>query len=55
MPKQIGISMAVGGVALVVASMVAMNFPGYGKWFPVVLIGGGVLLWMGVQKYRAAG
>ena len=54
MPKQIGISMAVGGVALVVASMVAMNIPDYGKWFPVFLIGGGILLWMGVQKYRAA-
>ena len=39
MPKQIGISMAVGGVALVIASMVAMNIPDYGKWFPVFLIG----------------
>ena len=54
MPKQIGISMAVGGVALVIASFVTMNLPDHGKWFPVFLIGGGVLLWMGVQKYRAA-
>lgn len=54
MPKQIGIAMAAGGVALVVASMMIMGVPDHGKWFPVFLIGGGVLLWMGVQKYRAA-
>ena len=47
--------MAVGGVVLIIASMITMNLPDYGKWFPVFLIGGGVLLWMGVQKYRAAG
>jgi hypothetical protein len=54
MPKQIGISMAMGGVALLIASMVTMNLGDYGKRFPVFLIGGGVLLWMGIQKYRAA-
>ena len=54
MPKSIGLSMAAGGVALVIASFVVMDIPNHGKWFPVFLIGGGILLWIGVQKYRAA-
>jgi hypothetical protein len=54
MPKQIAIAMAVGGAALVAASMVTMNLPNYSNSFPVLLIGGGVLLWMGIQKYRNA-
>ncbi|HEV8680690.1 MAG TPA: hypothetical protein VGQ90_15040 [Stellaceae bacterium] len=54
MPKQVGITMAVGGAALVIASMVTMNIPNYSNSFPILLIGGGILLWMGVQKYRAA-
>ena len=54
MPKSIGVLMAVGGVTLVIASMMIMGVPDHGKWFPVFFLGGGALLWIGVKKYRAA-
>ena len=53
MPRLIATAMAVGGVALVIASLVIMNIPHYSNSFPILLIGGGVLLWMGIHKYRA--
>jgi len=54
MPKQFGIALAVGGIALLIVSMVCLNYAEVSKWFPVLLIGGGALIWFGVQKYRAA-
>ena len=54
MPKQLAIVMAVGGAAVLVLSMLSLNYADASKWFPVLLIGGGVLVWLGIQKYRAA-
>ena len=54
LPKQLGILLTgLGGVA-VVASMFFINHSDNSKWFPVLLVGGGALVWWGVSKYRAA-
>jgi hypothetical protein len=54
MPKLSGMAMAAGGALLLIGSMLCLNYPDGTKWFPVLLIGGGVLVWFGIQKYRAA-
>jgi hypothetical protein len=51
MDKSIGIAMAVLGIALMVVSW---NIPDVSKWFPVLLIGGGGVLYFGIKKYRLA-
>jgi hypothetical protein len=54
MAKPWAILMAAGGVVLVILSMVIAGYPEHSKWFPIFLIGGGLLGWFGVTKYRAA-
>jgi hypothetical protein len=54
MPKQLAIPMAVLGGAALVGSMFLINHPDHSKWFPVLLIGGGALIWWGIQKFRDA-
>ena len=53
-PKNTAISITVIGILAIIGSMIVVNYPDQGKWFPVLLIGGGALLWWGVSKYRAA-
>jgi len=54
MTKQDGILMAMGGAILLIGSMLSLNFPYFSKWFPILLIGGGALVWFGIQRYRWA-
>jgi hypothetical protein len=54
MSKQLAMAMAVGGAVLLVFSMMSLNYADASQWFPVLLIGGGVLVLLGIQKYRAA-
>jgi len=54
MPKLLGTGLAVGGAVVLFGSMVSLGYPDVSKWFPVLLIGGGALVWFGIHKYRAA-
>jgi hypothetical protein len=54
MTKQIAISMAAGGAVLLVGSILSLNYADASKWFPVLVIAGGLLVWQGIQRYRAA-
>ena len=53
-PKQLGILMTVLGIALIILSVVSLKVGSQGQWFPFLLIGGGVLIWVGIKKYRDA-
>jgi hypothetical protein len=53
-PKQLGIVMTALGIAALICSVVSVNVGDQGKWFPVLLIGGGILVWVGIKKYRWA-
>jgi hypothetical protein len=52
--------MTLGGTLLLIGSIVCLSqyfylyYAGISHWFPLLLVGGGALVWLGVQKYRAA-
>ena len=50
MEKQIGIGMVVLAVILLVGCLLTIGHADYGQWFPFLLIGGGVLGWVGIKK-----
>ena len=52
--KYMAIAVGVLGAVLIVGSIVTLNLPDDGKWFPVLLIGGAAAIWFGVHKYRWA-
>jgi hypothetical protein len=54
MDKPIGIAMAVLGIALMIVSVISWNILDVSKWFPVLLIGGGSVVYFGIKKYRLA-
>ena len=55
-----GLGMTLGGALLLIGSIVCMSqyfylyYTGISHWFPLLLVGGGALVWFGVQKCRAA-
>ena len=49
-PRLTAISITILGVVLIISSAVVLKFPNFSNWFPVFLIGGGCLLWLGHQK-----
>jgi hypothetical protein len=64
MPKQFasvtGLGMTLVGVLFLIGSLVCLSqyfylyYAGISHWFPLLLIGGGALVWFGIQRYRAA-
>ena len=52
--KQIGITMVVLSVILLVSSLLTIGDADYGKWFPFFLVGGAALGWLGFKKIRWA-
>lgn len=54
MSKQMGLALAILGGILIVGSVVSLNLPEISKWFPILLIGGGIAVYYGVKKYRWA-
>jgi hypothetical protein len=55
MPKLSGMALAMGGVLLLVGSMMSLSYASdISQWFPVLLIGGSALVWFGIHKYREA-
>jgi hypothetical protein len=54
MTKLLAMALGVIGLVFLVGSMMILGYPDVSKWFPVLLIAGGVLVWQGVQKYRWA-
>lgn len=54
MEKPIGIAMGVLGLASMIISIVSFNIPDVSKWFPVLLVGGAGVLYLGIKKYRLA-
>jgi hypothetical protein len=55
-----GLGMTLGGALLLIGSIVCLSqyfylyYAGISQWFPLLLVGGGALVWFGVQKYREA-
>jgi hypothetical protein len=64
MPKQFasvtGVGMTLVGVLFLIGSLVCLSqyfylyYAGISHWFPLHLVGGGALVWFGIQRYRAA-
>ena len=54
MDKQIGIGLIVLAVVLLVASLMTIGHADYGKWFPVLLVGGVALGGFGLKRIRWA-
>jgi hypothetical protein len=52
-PKMIGLIMSIIGSILIVISVASLSLPEIRQWFPVLLLGGGYLVWVGLGKYRA--
>jgi hypothetical protein len=52
MDRLLPILMIAAGAILVIASIVIVNIPDYDSSFPILLIGGGVLVFWGIKKYR---
>ena len=54
MTKHLAILMAAVGCILVIAPLVFFSTPEVRQWFPVFLVSGILLTWLGIQKYRNA-
>jgi hypothetical protein len=52
MTKLLAMGLGVIGLAFLVGSMMVLSYPDVSKWFPVLLIAGGVLVWQGVRRFR---
>lgn len=53
-PRMMGLIMGIVGSILIVISVASLSLPEIRQWFPVLLLGGGYLVWAGLGKYRAA-
>lgn len=53
-PRMMGLTMSIIGSILIIISAASLGLPEIRQWFPVLLLGGGYLVWAGLGKYRSA-